>query len=434
MDKARRIAVQALVRQEESGFANLVLNAVLEHQELTGRDRAFVSALFYGVTERLLTLDWALARCLSRPLTKLDPQVRAILRSGLYQARYMQVPQAVAVNESVSLCRALKKSSAAGLVNAVLRKAVGQDPTTATFKTEAERLSIQYSVGLPVVKLLQKEYPAECEKILQAFFETPKVALRCNPLKTTPAELTKLLEAEGVEIAPGWLANTLLAKFTGSPAATEAFQKGLYHVQGQASQLAAHSLQAKPGEKVLDLCAAPGGKTLTIGEDMENTGTLMSCDAVESRLPLIEKAAARAGLTNVRVLHNDASVYREEFAGADRVLCDVPCSGLGIIAKKPDIRYKTMDGVEQLHTLQAKILATAARYVKEGGRIVYSTCTIDPRENQNIVRAFLEQTAGFRLVQPSFVPEGARVEDGMMTLLPGKAGPDGFFIAIMEKL
>lgn len=434
MDKARRIAVQALVRQEESGFANLVLNAVLEHQDLNGRDRAFVSALFYGVTERLLTLDWALANCLSRPLSKLDPQVRAILRSGLYQARYMQVPRAVAVNESVSLCRALKKSSAAGLVNAVLRKAVAQDPAAATFKTEAERLSIQYSVGLPVVKLLQKNYPEECEQILQAFFETPRVALRCNPLKTTPAQLTGLLEAEGVEVEPGWLANTLLAKFTGSPAATEAFQKGLYHVQGQASQLAAYSLQARPGEKVLDLCAAPGGKTLTIGQDMENTGTLISCDAVESRLPLIEKAAARAGLTNVKVLHNDASVYREEFAGADRVLCDVPCSGLGIIAKKPDIRYKTMDGVEQLHGLQAKILATAARYVKQGGRIVYSTCTIDPRENQNIVRAFLEQNADFRLVSSPFVPEGARVEDGMLTLLPGKAGPDGFFIAIMEKL
>ena len=285
-----------------------------------------------------------------------------------------------------------------------------------------------------MVKLLQKNYPEECEQILQAFFEAPRVALRCNPLKTTPAQLTGLLEAEGVEVEPGWLANTLLAKFTGSPAATEAFQKGLYHVQGQASQLAAYSLQARPGEKVLDLCAAPGGKTLTIGQDMENTGTLISCDAVESRLPLIEKAAARAGLTNVKVLHNDASVYREEFAGADRVLCDVPCSGLGIIAKKPDIRYKTMDGVEQLHGLQAKILATAARYVKQGGRIVYSTCTIDPRENQNIVRAFLEQNADFRLVSPPFVPEGARVEDGMLTLLPGKAGPDGFFIAIMEKL
>lgn len=249
MDKARRIAVQALVRQEESGFANLVLNAVLEHQDLNGRDRAFVSALFYGVTERLLTLDWALANCLSRPLSKLDPQVRAILRSGLYQARYMQVPRAVAVNESVSLCRALKKSSAAGLVNAVLRKAVAQDPAAATFKTEAERLSIQYSVGLPVVKLLQKNYPEECEQILQAFFEAPRVALRCNPLKTTPAQLTGLLEAEGVEVEPGWLANTLLAKFTGSPAATEAFQKGLYHVQGQASQLAAYSLQARPAKR-----------------------------------------------------------------------------------------------------------------------------------------------------------------------------------------
>ncbi len=434
MDKARRIAVQALVRQEESGFANLVLNAVLEHQSLPARDKAFVSALFYGVTERLLTLDWCLSRCLTRPLQKLDPQVRAILRSGLYQARYMQVPQAVAVNESVELCRALKKSSASGLVNAVLRKAVRQEVADGRFDSEAQRLSVMYSVSLPVMQLLQNEYPQDCESILKAFFETPQVALRCNTLKTTPQALAETLAQEGVETQPGWLEGSLLAKFSGSPAATEAFRQGLYHVQGLASQLAACCVQAQPGETVLDLCAAPGGKTLTMAQCMENTGTLYSCDAVASRLPLIEKAAQRAGLANVTVRENDASVYREEFAGADRILCDVPCSGLGIIAKKPDIRYKSLEGVEQLHQLQAKILATASRYLKKGGRLVYSTCTIDPRENQQIVRAFLAETPGFQLVQPPFVPQGARLEEGMMTLLPGQSGPDGFFIAIMEKL
>lgn len=434
MDKARRTAVLALVRQEESGYANLVLNAFLENQSLNARDKAFVSALFYGVTERLLTLDWCISQCLTRPLKKLDPQVRAILRSGLYQARYMQVPQAVAVNESVELCRGLKKSSAAGLVNAVLRKAIHKNPETADFSDAAQRLSVQYSVGLPVVRLLQKNYPQNCEEILKAFFEKPEVALRCNLLKTSEQQLCEELTQQGVTVRQGELPGSLFAKFNGSPAATPAFEQGLYHVQGTASQLAAYCLQAKPGETVLDLCAAPGGKTLTIAQSMENTGTLYSCDAVESRLPLIKKAVQRSGLTNVTVLQNDASVYREEFAGVDRVLCDVPCSGLGIIAKKPDIRYKTMEGVQQLHALQAKILATASRYVKQGGRIVYSTCTIDPRENQQIVRAFLEKNPDFQLAEPPFVPQGANLEENMMTLLPGKCGPDGFFIAIMEKL
>ena len=433
MDKARRTAVLALVRQEENGFSNLVLNAILEQQPLEGRDKAFVSALFYGVTERLLTLDWCLAQCLSKPLKKLDPQVRAILRSGLYQAKYMSVPQAVAVNESVNLCRALKKSSAASLVNAVLRKAMKQNPANASFQSETQRLSVMYSVSEPIVALLQKEYPEQCEGILQAFFEKPVVALRCNTLKLTPQELCKRLAQEGVKAEPGELPGSVLAEFRGSPAATKAFAEGLYHVQGLASQLAAFCVQAKPGQKVLDLCAAPGGKTLTIAQSMQGSGTLYSCDAVASRLSLIEKAVRRCGLQNVTVLQNDASEYRPEFSDADCILCDVPCSGIGIIAKKPDIRYKSLQGVEELHALQAKILATAARYLKQGGRLVYSTCTIDPRENRDVVAAFLAQHPDFHLVQPPFIPQGAQLEQQQITLLPGQSGPDGFFIAVMEK-
>lgn len=433
MDKARRTAVLALVRQEESGFSNLVLGAALDHQPLESREKAFVSALFYGVTERLLTLDWCLSQCLTKPLQKLDPQIRAILRSGLYQAKYMQVPKPVAVNESVNLCRALKKSSAASLVNAVLRKAIQQDPSNAEFQNETQRLSVLYSVGQPVVKLLQQQYPHQCEEILQAFFEKPVVALRCNTLKTTSEQLCEQLQQEGVRAELGELPGSVLATFCGNPAATQAFAQGLYHVQGMASQLAAYCVQPQPKQKVLDLCAAPGGKTLTMAQMMENSGMLYSCDAVASRLSLIEKAVARCQVNNVTVLENDASVYRQELVDADRILCDVPCSGIGIIAKKPDIRYKALQGVEELHALQAKILETAARYLKQGGRIVYSTCTIDRRENQEIVTAFLKQNPMFRLIEPPFIPQGVQLEQNMMTLLPGKSGPDGFFIAILEK-
>lgn len=433
MDYPRRTAVLALLKQEQNGYSNLVLSAALEKQKLEPRDKAFVSALFYGVTERLLTLDWCLQQCLNKPLSKLDAEVRAVLRSGLYQARYMQVPAAAAVNESVALCRALKKSSAAGLVNAVLRRALAIRPEQGCFQNEAERLSVVYSVAQPIVELLQKEYPAQCETILQSFFETPRVFLRCNTLKCTVPQLCEALADEGAAAQPGALPGAVQAAFSGSPAVTRAFEQGLYHVQGQASQLAALSLDAQPGQTVLDLCAAPGGKTLTLAQQMGNTGKLYSCDAALNRLSLIRQALDRCGVTNAVLLQNDAAVYRPEFAGADRVLCDVPCSGLGIIAKKPDIRYKDLQGAEQLHALQLKILTTAARYIKKGGRLVYSTCTIDPRENQQVVRAFLADHPDFGLMPAFQTPPGALCQDHMLTLLPGICGSDGFFIAVLQR-
>lgn len=433
MTNARRTAALALVKQEQNGYSNLVLAAALEREALSPKDKAFVSALFYGVTERLLTLDWALSRCLSKPLQKLDAPVRAVLRCGLYEAKYMNTPVPAAVNEAVSLCRALKKSSAAGLVNAVLRKAVGLDAASAHFKNRAEELSVRYSVGLPVVELLLAQYPDKAERMLASFFEKPPVTLRCNTLRCTPQQLCAKLAEEGVKARPLAVPGAVEAEFSGSPAATKAFREGLYHVQGLASQTAALCLEARPGETVLDLCAAPGGKTLLLAQQMGDKGRLLSFDAAQNRLPLIETAARRCGLSCVTVGQGDASVYDPALAGADRVLCDVPCSGLGIIAKKPDIRYKSLEGCEQLHALQLKILTNAARYVKEGGRLVYSTCTVDVRENGQVVCAFLKKTPGFRLLPPPVVLEGALIEDNMQTMLPGFAGPDGFFAAVLER-
>lgn len=433
MNNARRTAVLALVKQEQNGYSNLVLAAALEKEALPPKDKAFVSALFYGVTERLLTLDWALSRCLSKPLQKLDAPVRAVLRCGLYEAKYMNTPVPAAVNEAVTLCRQLKKSSAAGLVNAVLRRAVGLDPVTARFAGPAEELSVRYSVGLPIVELLLQQYPDKAERMLASFFEKPPVTLRCNTLRCTPEQLCEKLAEEGARARPLTLPGAVEAEFSGSPAAAKAFAQGLYHVQGLASQTAALCLEAQPGEKVLDLCAAPGGKTLLLAQQMKDKGSLCSFDAAQNRLPLIESAVRRCGLSCVSVAKGDASVYDPALAGADRVLCDVPCSGLGIIAKKPDIRYKSLEGGEELHALQLKILTNAARYVKKGGRLVYSTCTVDERENSQVVRAFLESTPEFRLLPPPVVLDGALLQDNMQTMLPGFAGSDGFFVAVLER-
>lgn len=214
----------------------------------------------------------------------------------------------------------------------------------------------------------------------------------------------------------------------------EAFKEGLYHVQGLASQLACACLGVKPGHKVLDLCAAPGGKTATLAQYLGGGAGLTACELRENRLPLISQTLQRLGITGAEVLLNDGTVYTPVLAGQDRVLCDVPCSGLGVLAQKPDLRLADGANFEQLPTLQLKLLSTAARYLKQGGRLVYSTCTVRRQENQAVVQAFLAQTPGYRLVPPAVQPPGAVPENGMMTLLPHTTGTDGFFVATIEKI
>ena len=244
--------------------------------------------------------------------------------------------------------------------------------------------------------------------------------------------------SEGADAAPGLVPASLLADFAGSPAGTEAFRQGLYHVEGQASQLAALCLGAKPGDTVLDLCAAPGGKTLTIAQEMRDQGRLVSCDVTEKRVGLIRTAAARMSLGCVEAVCNDAAVYNPAFPAADRVLADVPCSGLGILGKKPDIRYKTLDEARcrELLDTQRAILDCAARYLKPGGRLVYSTCTIHPDENQEQVKAFLARRPDFRVIQPEAAfPEGMETGPYGALSVPGRvpAGMDGFFICVMRR-
>ena len=431
----RAAAVAALVRQEQDGFSNLVLDAELKRQQLEGRDKAFASAIFYTVLEHRGTLDYILCQFLPKGLAKLDAPVREILRAALAQARYMQVPVSAAVNEAVKLTRAFKKSSASGLVNAVLRKACSYDLSTASFKNEVERLMVLGSAGRDVAEFLHKNYPDEALDILTYKADGGMTSLRANLLKTSAEELcTKLLASGAKEAKPGVMPGSVLARFEGSPAENELFRQGYFHVEGQASQLAALCVEAKPGETVIDLCAAPGGKSATLAQYMENKGTLVSCDAAQNRLTLVGGALERLGVACGRVLHNDAAVYNEAFAGADAVLCDVPCSGLGVLAKKPDIRQKTLDGLDGLVRLQRAILETAARYVRPGGRLVYSTCTLNPDENAGIVRPFLKEHPEFRTRSVECVLPGTTKDDDFLTLYPFRTGTDGFFIASLERL
>lgn len=432
---ARYLAVQALMRQERDGYSNLVLDAELKRCQapLSARDAAFATRIFYTVLERQNLLDDILARFSRRPLAKLDPPVRAILRAGLAQASYMEVPLPAAVNESVKLTRAFGKSSASGMVNAMLRRAAACRVGPEEYPDSLRRLCIYYSLSEPVARLLLDQYGREALDLAAAFYDQHPTAVRVNTLRTNAAALTERLRAEGAEVEPGPWDNCLLVGFPGGVASSKAFAEGLFHVQGLASQYAALCVEAAPGMRVLDLCAAPGGKSLTMAQQMGDTGILLCGEGVKSRVPLLEKAFARCGVHCAQPFFGDAAVFDPEKGRFDRVLCDVPCSGLGVIGKKPDIRYKNLDAVEKIYDLQQKILENGARYLAQNGRLVYSTCTVNRLENEEQIRKFLDQNPGFAVRVPETLPQGAEAGNCGTLFLPHKTGTDGFFVAILER-
>ena len=367
MDKTRKAAALAVIRLHKGGWANLTAKTVLAGSGLDGREKAFAAAVFYGTAERLATLDCLLAPYLKKPVAKLDTEVRAVLETGLYQMLYMNVPPRAAVDEAVKLTRSFGKASAAGLVNAVLRRAQAARLEDIHFGSELERVCVTWSVGAAVAKAVMEALPDEYDDFFAASFAQPELCLRVNTLRTSSTELVDKFGEMGISTQPGSLANCLYAKLPGGVAEEPLFAKGLYHVQGEASQFAAACVGAKPGERVLDLCAAPGGKSATLAQEMGGGEGLTACDIRENRLPLISETMTRLGIEGAKVLLNDAAVYREELAGQDRVLCDVPCSGLGVLAAKPDLRYTDGGHFAALPALHMTVLSVAARYVKRGG-------------------------------------------------------------------
>ena len=438
----RKLAVEALLKlEQQEGYSNLILDSVLQKFRMDPRDAALFSALFYGVLERKITLDYIISKHSSKPIRKLSPQVLNILRTAIYQIRYLErIPDSAAVDQAVKLTRKFKQTSAGGFVNAVLRAVLRQgDIGWPDEQQEPIRsLSVRYSVPEELVKLWLESYGQEdTTQMLEAFQQPRPIYIRANTVKVTAEQLVERLSKDGIEaekvpLVPG----AVEIRESGSVEKMAAFQEGLFHVQDLASQLCCMAVDPQKGETVSDVCAAPGGKSFTLAERMQDQGMVYAFDLHEHRVKLTERGAERLGLISVKTAVRDAGAPDETGILADRVLCDVPCSGLGVIGRKPEIRYKSLKFLENLPDLQYNILSFSCQMVKPGGKLVYSTCTLNPAENEQVVERFLKEHDEFQLgtVQiPSSMLREQDVGKGMATLMPHRSGSDGFFVACFAK-
>lgn len=427
--------------QRQGGWSDGALKKQLAAGGLEGREAALATQLCFGVVQNEMLLDFYISKFSNIPLRRMESKVVQALRLGLYQMLFLtKIPQSAAVNCSVELTRThCKNPRAPGMVNAILRslqRNLNQLPTIPQ-NDLAEYFSILYSHPVWLVEellpLLGSEGTAE---FLQANNSQPPMTAMVNTTKATAQEATELLAEQGVEVtAHPWLENCLILNKTGNLERLDAYGQGFFYVQDPASRLMALASGAAPGMRVLDMCAAPGGKSFAAAIQMDNQGEVISCDLHPHKKKLIQAGADRLGLSIIKPMTADGKVRREEWVSAfDLVLVDAPCSGLGVIRKKPDIRYKDPKPLEDLPQVQRAILENAAGYVKPGGVLIYSTCTILLRENGEIVSAFLEKHPEF--VREAFELPGAagRVEAGEITLWPQVHQTDGFFICKLRKV
>jgi len=364
----------------------------------------------------------------------MSPEVKEILRCGIYQLLYMSsVPDTAAVNEAVELAKKMKQAKAGGFINAVLRSFLRDEKRMPKITgTLAERLSIKYSCPVPLVKLwLDCCGEQQTIKLLEGSLNRPPVYARVNTVKTNAeALIIRLAERQIAANIDKELADCIIIEKTGDIEQLDEFKEGLFHIQDKSSQLCIKALQPKSGERIIDVCAAPGGKSLTIAEYMQNKGELVSCDLHSHRAKLVKAAADRMGLDCIKVIVNDASQYNPSLGEFDKALCDVPCSGFGIIRRKPEIKYKPLEEMQNLPEIQYKILENTAKYLKAGGILLYSTCTINPAENEQVVMRFLNNHSEF---EPHNLPPDFKAENGYFKQLLTDENTDGFFISLMRK-
>lgn len=436
----REAALDALLAVDTRGaFTALAVDAALRRRELDARARGYVTEAVFGVLRRRGTIDWMLGLCSDRPLDSLHPAVRNILRLAAYEICFMtSVPGPVACNEAVNLAKRRGQAQAAGYVNAVcramLRRHEASDwpwPRREEDPVAALAVLASHPTWL-AARWIERFGAEEAWRLCEANNETPPLHVRTNTLKITRDELARRLAAEGAEVEAGpWAPEALHVRGLGRVADSPAFQAGLFTVQDEGAQLVARALAPAPGQRVIDLCAAPGGKTTHLAELMENRGEIIAVDVHPGKLRLVEENAARLGVDIIRTLVADGRELPGRLEPADGVLLDAPCSGLGVLRRRPDLRWQRReDALAALARQQRELLAAAAQLTRPGGVIVYSTCSTEPEETTEVVECFLADHPEFAREEPPLGVELA--EDGY--LFPHRHGTDGFFIARLRRL
>ena len=433
---AREAALRALVACEQQGaWSDGFLKKILRTAGLDSRDAALTTRLCFGVLQNRLLLDYYLGKLSTVKLEKMEPAVRNSLRLGAYQVLFLdRVPDHAAVSEAVDLARkGSKNPRSAGLVNGVLRSLVRQKDSLEPPEDPAVRYSHPQWLADLFTRRLGRE---EAAALMAANNGEPPTCAQVNTTRATVEEVTDSLRAEGVEVQPHpWLPNCLLLSHTGSLEELAAFREGLFYIQDAAAKLAVLAADPREGMDVLDACAAPGGKSFAAAIAMWGEGKVVSCDIHPHKMDLIQAGAKRLGLDCITAEVLDGRECKEEFLdGFDLVLADVPCSGLGIIRKKPDIRYKDPKPLEGLPRVQKAILDNVCRYVRPGGVLLYATCTLLERENEDVVRAFLDKHKDFTLERFQLPGDFEGAREGMVTCWPHRHGTDGFFFAKLRRM
>lgn len=418
MANARKVAALALGKIfTEGAYSNIAVNSFLKETDLTPTDKAFTTALIYGVLDRKITLDYVISSFIKTPIKKLSPFTLNTLRVALYQIMFMdKIPDSAAVNEAVKLIKKSKESRNSGFVNAVLRNILRSDGLLPQGDS-IDDLSVIYSCPRAIIESFIKDYGKESTiSLLEEALKPALLTVRVNTLKISVEDFAQDI-GDATPIIPNGAVNINKGiDVSKSPL----YLDGKFFVQDTASQTAVSVLGPKSGDKVLDMCAAPGGKSFSMAILMENKGKIISCDIYDHKCELIKKSAVRLGLDIIKPTVQDSTVYNPDLGEFDCVLCDVPCSGLGIIRRKPDIKYKDFSEFDGLLPIQKKILNNAKNYLKSGGRLLYSTCTLRRAENEDVVSEFLTKNDDFKL-------------EYSHTFMPHIDGTDGFFCALLIK-
>ena len=442
MANARKTALTALVKIDvEQAYSNIALNNAIKNSQLNAIDSSFCSALVYGVLERKITIDYIISQYSKIQINKINKTVLNILRLGIYQIIFMdKVPNSAAVNESVKLARLKKQDNATGFINGILRNLTrAKNPIKLPDKSNMlQHLSIKYSFPESIINLWIKEYGQEITlDILKSIEGRPPIAIRVNTTLCTKEKLMNRLTDKDIEIEEvPFLEDALWVSHTGSIEDLEEFKRGLFFVQDTASQLLCKIANPKKNQVVTDVCAAPGGKTFNLSVLLNNTGKIYSYDLFDHKIELIRKTAKRLKLKNIECKVRDAQKSKNG-EKSNVVLCDVPCSGLGIIRRKPEIRYKEDLGVDTLPKIQYEILCNSKHLVAKGGILIYSTCTLNRAENNDIAKKFLAQNKDFikqKISLPKEIKRTIKEEDNEITLFPFENNTDGFYISVFKKV